>query len=166
MSAQKENNLLKIGSLLILIGGLAAGIIAIVNSVSTMAALSALDSGTMAGLDTYVQQQSGGTFGAGSAVGLVNVVAIAAIVLTVVMMVIDLVVGLMGLSRCKRPEKYKFFLIWGIVLLVLGLFGLGNLFTLQGAVSAVGSIVGPVLFIIGGVQQNRAANAEQPGEAE
>ena len=93
--------------------------------------------------------------------GLVNVVAIVAIGFTVIMMIIDLVVGLMGLSRCKQPKKYKFFLVWGIILLALGLFGLGSLFTLQGAIAALGSIVGPVLFIVGSLQQNKAANAEQ-----
>ena len=158
---QKENILLKIGSILILAGGLVSGAIAIFNSVATMAAISSLDTSTMAGLEAYVQQESGGACGADSAVGLVNVVAIVAIGFTVIMMIIDLVVGLMGLSRCKQPKKYKFFLVWGIILLALGLFGLGSLFTLQGAIAALGSIVGPVLFIVGSLQQNKAANAEQ-----
>lgn len=158
---QKENILLKIGSILILAGGLVSGAIAIFNSVATMAAISSLDNSTMAGLEAYVQQESGGAFGADSAVGLVNVVAIVAIGFTVIMMIIDLVVGLMGLSRCKQPKKYKFFLVWGIILLALGLFGLGSLFTLQGTIAALGSIVGPVLFIVGSLQQNKAANAEQ-----
>ena len=52
--------------ILILAGGLVSGAIAIFNSVATMAAISSLDNSTMAGLEAYVQQESGGAFGADS----------------------------------------------------------------------------------------------------
>ena len=102
-------------------------------------------------------------FGSGAVTGIANAVAIAVIVFAVILMIIHIIVGAMGLSRCKNPRKYTFFLGWGIALLVVGLFGLGQLLSLRGIFSAASGIVGPVLFIIGGIQENKAANAEQSG---
>jgi len=155
LTEKKENMLLKIGSFCILIGGIVAGLISIFNGAAVMLAMTALDQ--------YAMQESDGMFGSGAVTGIANAVAIAVIVFAVVLMIIHIIVGAMGLSRCKNPRKYTFFLGWGIALLVVGLFGLGQLLSLRGIFSAASGIVGPVLFIIGGIQENKAANAEQSG---
>lgn len=157
---EQENMLLKVGSLFILIGGIVSGLFGIIGSVATLLAMNSLDEGAMSGLDNYFQLASGGMFGSDEAVAVVGIVVFAAIAISAVMMLIHIIVGVMGLSRAKNPQKYRFFLIWGVILLITGFFGLGQLFSLQGIASACGSIVGPVLFIIGGAQQNKAANAE------
>lgn len=163
LTEKKENVLLKIGSFCILIGGIVAGLIGIFNGAAVMLAMTALDDETMTALDQYAMQESDGMFGSGAVTGIANAVAIAVIVFAVVLMIIHIIVGAMGLSRCKNPRKYTFFLGWGIALLVVGLFGLGQLLSLRGIFSAASGIVGPVLFIIGGIQENKAANAEQSG---
>ena len=105
-----------------------------------------------------------GLFGSGAVTGIANAVAIAVIVFAAILMIINIIVGAVGLSRCKKnPQKYTFFLGWGIALLVIGLLSLGQLFSLRGVFSAASGIVGPLLFIIGGIQENKAANAEQSG---
>lgn len=50
-------------------------------------------------------------------------VVILLITIFAVMLVIDVAVALLGLRRAGRPEKYGFFLVWGVVLLVIGVFG-------------------------------------------
>lgn len=161
---KKENILLKIGSLCILAGGIVAGLISIFSGAAVMLAMTAMDEETMRTLDEYALQESDGMFGSGTVTGIANVVAILVIVVAVILMVIRIAVGLIGLSRCrKKPEKYVFFLGWGVALLVIGLFGMGNLLSLQGIFGAAAGIVGPVLYIIGGIQENKAANTEQQG---
>ena len=91
---------------------------------------------------------------------MVGVVVLAAIAISAVMMLIQIIVGVMGLSRARNPQKYRFFLTWGVILLMIGFLGLGQLFSLRGIASACSGIAGPVLFIIGGAQQNKAANAD------
>lgn len=161
---KKENVLLKIGSFCILIGGVVAGLISIFNGAAVMLAMTAMDEETIRTLDEYAMQASDGMFGSGTVTGIANVAAILVIVVSVILLVIRITVGAIGLSRCRKsPEKYGFFLGWGIALLVIGMFGVGNLFSLQGLFGAACGIVGPVLYIIGGIQENKAANAEQSG---
>ena len=40
-----------------------------------------------------------------------------------VLLVTGVAVALLGLRRAGRPEKYGFSLVWGVVLLVTGVFG-------------------------------------------
>ena len=70
----------------------------------------------------------------------------------------------MGLSRSKKPQKYKFFLGWGIVLLIVGFFSIGELFSLRGIFIALSGIIGPIMYLIGGIQQNKAANADSSSD--
>ena len=152
---EQENMLLKVGSLLILIGGIASGLFGIIASAAALLAMNSLDESAMSGLDSYFQLASGE-----EAAAVVGVVVLAAIAISAVMMLIQIIVGVMGLSRARNPQKYRFFLTWGVILLMIGFLGLGQLFSLRGIASACGGIVGPVLFIIGGAQQNKAANAD------
>ena len=164
LTEKKENVLLKIGSFCILIGGIVAGLIGIFNGAAVMLAMTVMDDETMRTLDEYAMQESDGLFGSGAVTGIANAVAIAVIVFAAILMIINIIVGAVGLSRCKKnAQKYTFFLGWGIALLVIGLFSLGQLFSLRGVFSAASGIVGPLLFIIGGIQENKAANAEQSG---
>ena len=160
LTEKKENVLLKIGSFCILIGGIVSGLIGIFNGAAVMLAMTVMDDETMRALDEYAMQESDGLFGSSAVTGI----AIVVIVFAAILMVINIIVGAVGLSRCKKnPQKYTFFLGWGIALLVIGLFSLGQLFSLRGVFSAASGIVGPLLFIIGGIQENKAANAEQSG---
>ena len=152
----KENMLLKIASFLLIIGGAVCGVISIINAAGTIAETASMNPAV---LDAYVSAQSGGMFSGSDALGILIAIAAGTIVLTLVMTALDIVVGIMGLSRCRQPARWRFFLIWGIVLLIIGLIGLGELFSLRGVFAAICGIIGPVLYIIGAVQQNKAFNA-------
>ncbi len=155
---EKENALLKYGSLFILIGGAAANLISIVNSAATMLAMSAMDDNTLYSLSNYVMHESDGLFDGGDALTLTRAIVIGVFVFAVVGLLINIIVGVMGLSRSKKPQKYKFFLGWGIALLIIGFFSMGQVFSLQGIFMAVSGIAGPIMYIIGGIQQNKVAN--------
>ena len=71
-------------------------------------------------------------------------------------MVPKLVAGIMGLSRCRKPEKHKFFFVWGIVLVSLGVLGLGGVtgmvmhpLLIPGGLVCVGNIAAPIFYIVG-----------------
>lgn len=69
-----------------------------------------------------------------------------------------LIAGVLGLSRSSKPEKNGFFLIWGVVLLVLGIIGLvftGGLASFNGIVSLLGGVIAPITYIIGASQQKK-----------
>lgn len=72
------------------------------------------------------------------------------------------IAGIMGLRRCANPGKHQFFLVWGIVLLVLGVFGLSGAWSsflhplmIPGAVVCVGNVVLPILYIVGVNRQKK-----------
>ena len=71
--------------------------------------------------------------------------------IAVIMLIIDLTVGILGLSRSRRPEKYRFFLGWGIPLLVIG--GIGTLLTgvvtPNGVASLVCGVAAPFCLSLG-----------------
>lgn len=77
-------------------------------------------------------------------------------VLCVVVLAVLLVVGLMGLKRIDKPEKYRFFLIWGIVLLVFG--GIGALLvadfaSIRGIANLLWAVAAPIRFIVGALEK-------------
>ena len=69
LTEKRENVLLKIGSLCILIGGIVAGLISIFNGAAVMLAMTVMDDETMRALDEYAMQESDGMFGSGAVTG-------------------------------------------------------------------------------------------------
>ncbi len=158
---EKENALLRIGSLCILIGGAVSNLISIFNCVVTMLAMSAMDDNTLYSLSNYIMQESDGLFDSSDALTMTRAVVITVIAFAAAGLLINIIVGIMGLSRSKNPQKYKFFLAWGLILLFVGFFSIGKVFSLRGVFMAFSGIAGPIMYIIGGIQQNKAANADQ-----
>ena len=105
-------------------------------------------------------EQTDGMFGGQEIMGVVSGMVFVMCAIAVIMLIVDLIAGLMGLSRSRRPEKYGFFLGWGIPLLVIGVLGtlMGGIFTPPALVGIVCGVVAPILFIVGGVQQNGLHN--------
>ena len=67
----QENKLLKIGSILFIVGGLLGGLVPIINSLSTMGTASQITSvyGSEEAFDQMILAQSGGTIGGDTALG-------------------------------------------------------------------------------------------------
>ena len=157
---ENENSLLRLGSFCILIGGIVGNLFSIFSCVVTMLAMSSMDDNTLYSLSSYMAQESGGLLDGSDALNMTRAVVITVIAFAAAGLLVDVIVGIMGLSRSKKPQKYKFFLGWGIVLLIVGFFSIGELFSLRGIFIAFSGIVGPIMYMIGGIQQNRAANAD------
>lgn len=162
---ENENALLRFGSFCILIGGIAANLLSIFGGVTAMLAMSAMDENTLYSLSNYMMQGSADIFDGGDAVAVARAAVIIVVAFSAVGMIIDIIVGAMGVSRSKNTQKYKFFLGWGIVLLIAGLFSMGQMFSLRGLFATLSGIVGPAMYIIGGIQQNKAANADVSGDS-
>ena len=76
--------------------------------------------------------------------------------LVVVFNAVRIVVGILGLK--KADQSSKFFTVWGIIFLVFGVLGLsGGVASLLGLCNLVGGIVAPILFIVGGKQNQKPA---------
>ena len=146
---EHPNSLLKVGCLLFIVGGLASALVTLAGLLLSVGSM--MDSELYPYVDQMARAQSDGLIG-----GFVFVMG----AIAVIMLIIDLTVGILGLSRSRRPEKYRFFLGWGIPLLVIG--GIGTLLTgvvtPNGVASLVCGVAAPILFIVGGIQQNKAYN--------
>lgn len=123
-SQTNENALLKAGCILLMAAGAVCQGISVWNSLSVGRQTQNMEPEIYDTLN-QAMQQTGGQAGADVAIQALQGLSVVMAVLCVVVLAVLLVVGLMGLKRIDKPEKYRFFLIWGIVLLVFG--GIGAL---------------------------------------
>jgi len=84
-----------------------------------------------------------------------NVMGSTVFILSIIASVVELVTGIIGVAWCKKPEKAKLCLAFGIIILVLNLANYILQINTYGASNIifsmiVGSIL-PVLYIIGAV---------------
>lgn len=131
----KGSGFLKVTGILMIIGG-ALSIILYIIAIIGIAALVYLSEGEL----------SSGLLYTAGVLGLVSAVA-------------QLIAGIIGVKNCKKPEKAKTCIVWGI--LVIALTVIGSILNVVGgsdfSVSSllIGLVI-PVLYIIGAVK-NKAA---------
>lgn len=131
----KGSGFLKVTGILMIIGG-ALSIILYIIAIIGIAALVYLSEGEL----------SSGLLYTAGILGLVSAVA-------------QLIAGIIGVKSCKKPEKAKTCIVWGI--LVIALTVIGSILNVVGgsdfSVSSllIGLVI-PVLYIIGAVK-NKAA---------
>ncbi len=144
MDAKK---LIRIGALLIAVFAVVSIIVGVVNvnkSLSTMTDMSAEDAAMVesqfnqAGVDMD------------SAMGLVSTIGYVTLAITSAFSILKIVVSLLILKKTDR--SHNFFIAWGTVFLVFGIFGIGIGFNLMGLCNLLAGIVGPVLLVVGGTQ--------------
>ena len=144
MDARK---LIRIGALLIAVFAVVSIIVGVVNvnkSLSTITDMSAEDAAMVesqfnqAGVDMD------------SAMGLVSTIGYVTLAITSAFSVLKIVVSLLILKKTDR--SHNFFIAWGTVFLVFGIFGIGMGVNLMGLCNLLAGIVGPVLLIVGGTQ--------------
>jgi hypothetical protein len=131
--------LLKVVSILFIVFGAIATVVSLLAMIGT-AALSALDSA-----------------GAARVVGILVV----AILIALVGGVLDLVLGIIGLKKCGDPSKAGYFITVGIILCVLSLISM--IVSAASGNFQITSLIGfvlPILYIVGGTQNKKAAVAE------
>ena len=155
---EHPNSLLKVGCLLFIVGGLASALVTLAGLLLSVGSM--MDSELYPYVDQMARAQSDGLIGGDEIMAVFSGFFFVMGAIAVIMLISDLTVGILGLSRSRRPEKYRFFLGWGIPLLVIG--GIGTLLTgvvtPNGVASLVCGVAAPILFIVGGIQQNKAYN--------
>ena len=160
MTEQKPNTLLRVGCFLFIFGGILSCLVSVVTYMAAVGTMLDVDDATYDYINQAALEQTDGMFGGQEIMGVVSGMVFVMCAIAVIMLIVDLIAGLMGLSRSRRPEKYGFFLGWGIPLLVIGVLGtlMGGIFTPPALVGIVCGVVAPILFIVGGVQQNKLHN--------
>ena len=146
---EHPNSLLKVGCLLFIVGGLASALVTLAGLLLSVGSM--MDSELYPYVDQMARAQSDGLIGGDEIMAVFSGFVFVMGAIAVIMLIIDLTVGILGLSRSRRPEKYRFFLGWGIPLLV-------GVVTPNGVASLVCGVAAPILFIVGGIQQNKAYN--------
>lgn len=152
-----ENILLKIGCILVIAGGAISQGIGALNSLSLMN--QQLNGQSYSELDQMIQQQTGGQMDADQALNLLAGVSIGSAIFCLVVFVVLLMISLLGLKRISDPKKYRYFLIWGVLLLLFGGIGAltaSDLLSVRGLANLVWGIAGPVLFLVGAIQQRKS----------
>lgn len=159
----QENKLLKIGSILFIVGGLLGGLVPIINSLSTMGSADQITSlyGSEEAFDQMILAQSGGTLGGDAVLSIFFGTIIVIAVLYAIMMIIHVLVGVLGLSRAKNPQRSRFFTVWGVILLVFGVLNvlLSGVFSLSAILGMISGIAAPILFLVGASQMKKAQQA-------
>lgn len=161
---QKKNQLLRIGSILMILGAAMAMLMA-------MATASTLDMG-MSTVNSLTQDPAFMADLEATGMTLDQVLAAAKNLLTAVMgmmavfNVIKIVVGALGLRKLQSGTVY--FTGWGIAFLVFGVLGLliFGVSNLMGIANLLGGLAGPVLYIVGGAQNKKALQAAAQSEEE
>lgn len=149
MNAKK---IIRIGALLVAVFALIAIIVSVVNvnkSLSSMTNLSPEEA-----LAVESQFNEGGV-DMDSAFAMLQVVSYGTLAVVSIFSIIKIIVGLLILKKTER--SHKFFLSWGTVFLVFGIFGMGAGMTLLGLCNLLSGIVGPILLIVGSAQMKKQA---------
>ena len=131
MEEKKGSTLLKVSGILMIIGGGISLIFAII-AIAGIALLAA----------------------AGASSGLLY----AAGALALVGAVVELIAGILGVVNCKKPEKAKTCIVWGVLCALLSVAGVILTVAGGGDFSIVSLLLGlclPVLYIIGAITNKK-----------
>lgn len=146
----EKNKLLRIASILMIVCAAAAILISVININLSLNAVNNLSSEELAAVESQLGE-SGLTMD--QAMMALSGIAYISLGLTIVFNVIKIIVGTVGLRKAEHGSTY--FFVWGIVLLVFGVFSLSTGFNLLGLCNLLGGIAAPILFIAGGNQNKR-----------
>ena len=129
---EKKNNLLKIASYILIAFAAIALVVSVVNIFRTLGQVNNMDAATQAALDQAVAANAGSGVSADMAVGLVSGIAYVTLAITVAFNVLKIIIGILGIKKSEVMGSNNFFMIWGIVFLIFGVFGLAGTFSLIG----------------------------------
>lgn len=156
---QSNNKLLKIGSILFIVGGLLGGLVPIVNSLSALGSTDQIASayGSQEAFDQMILDQSGGAIDANAVLGIFAGAILFIVALYAVMMLIHILVGVLGLIRADRPQAVRFFTVWGVVLLIFGALNvlLSGVFSANAILGMISGIAAPILFLVGASKKKK-----------
>ena len=153
---KEKNKFLQAASIIMI---LCAVLAILITAINTNAALSSI-SGLSPEEQTAVEAQlSEGDITMDQVMTAVSAIAYVGLGLTIIFNIIKVIVGFLGLK--KADTSSKFFIVWGIILLVFGVLSLSSgILNPLGIYNLLGGVAAPVLFIIGGYQNKKEAGAK------
>ena len=149
MEQQKGSMLLKVMSIIMIVGGIAG-------------AVGSLLMGALSGVITAVadnEQVQQAAREAGTTTGKITSLMWVATAVSVVAAVVEIIAGFKGKSNWNKPEMAKTLMIWGIICLAVSLVG-NILFITADAASIISILTGlvvPALYVAGTVQLKKQA---------
>lgn len=150
---KEKNKLIQIASILFIVVAVVTIILSIVNINTSLSSMTNLTAQEAASVEAQLGEVD---MTMDDAMGIVSAIAYVGVGLVVVFNAVRIVVGILGLK--KADQSSKFFTVWGIIFLVFGVLGLsGGVASLLGLCNLVGGIVAPILFIVGGKQNQKPA---------
>jgi heme/copper-type cytochrome/quinol oxidase subunit 3 len=149
---QNGSKLLKVTSILMIIGGILGAIFSV---------LSVLFAGVLtAAVNTPEAQQAVNDQGVSISTTTISAIVWVAVIILVISSVIEIIAGVKGKKNWNNPAAAQTLIIFGIVCAVLSVLG-NVLFASGGAgsqiISYITGLVLPVLYIIGAVQLKKQA---------
>lgn len=148
---KEKNKLIQVGSVLLIVVAIVSIILSIVNVNTSLGSMTDLTTAESATVEAQLNELD---MTMDDAVGIISGIGYVLIGIAVAFNAVRIIVGIMALK--KADQASKFFTVWGIILLVLGvfslLFGSGVLVTLC---NLLGGIVAPILLIVGGKQNQK-----------
>lgn len=148
---KEKNKLIQVGSILLIVAAIVSIVLSIVNVNTSLGSMTNLTTAESATVEAQLNELD---MTMDDAVGIVSGIAYVLIGIAVAFNAVRIIVGIMALK--KADQASKFFTVWGIILLVLGVFGLlfgsGVLVTLC---NLLGGIIAPILLIVGGKQNQK-----------
>ena len=99
--------------------------------------------------------ETGGGITGDLVLGITAVIMYVSLAVAALFNIMKIVIGVLGLQKADVPGTDKFFLVWGVVFLAFGVFGISGLFSLAGVCNLGGGIAAPILFVVFS-KQNRA----------
>lgn len=149
---KEKNKLLQIAALLIIVCAVAAIIITAVNINRSLSSMTNLSTEESAAVEAQLNE---GGITMDQAMTAVSGVAYLALAFAVIFNVVKIIIAIMGIRKLDRTSD--FFIAWGIIFLIFGVFNLGSgIFTPLGICNLLGGIAAPILFIIGGIQNKKS----------
>ncbi len=145
MEQKQGSTLLKVVSIIMIIGG-------IIGAISSL--LVAGGAGLMTAVQSNPEAQKAAAE-AGGNLGVVTALLWIAAIFCVISAVIEIIAGVKGKKNCNNPAAAQSLIIWGVVSAVISVIG-NVLFATSGVgvqvVSIILGLVLPILYIIGAVQ--------------
>lgn len=150
---KEKNKLLQIASILMIVCAILAVIITTVNTNKSLNSISGMSAEESAAVEA---QLNAGGVTMDQAMMAVSGIAYVGLAFSIIFNLVKVVIGILGLR--KADQASNFFLVCGIIFLVFGVFGLtSGIFSPLGICNLLGGVAAPILFIIGGGQNKKAA---------
>ncbi|HJB39260.1 MAG TPA: hypothetical protein H9943_02560 [Candidatus Ruthenibacterium avium] len=149
---KEKNKFLQIGSILMIVAAVVFIISVAVGMPQVIASLDFLKTTNLDGTQ-MMENAEKLNMTADQAIAFSSTIIYVLIGIMVAFNVVKIIVGILGLKKADQPSK--FFTVWGVIFLIFGILGLGNIVSIMDLCNLAGGIAAPILFLIGAKQNKK-----------